>query len=82
MQRRCHSLAHTVTPLRPTGMYVFSVIPPVFAWLSVNMSPLPLSGEGPDADTKPPLVLGARLGTWDIPLVNAFVIHAAAHISA
>lgn len=66
-------------------MYLFSVVPPVLCWLSLNMSQLSMgaegdgAGEGKAAST---LKLGARLGTWDIPLVNAFVIHTACHVGA
>lgn len=76
-------------------MFVFSVIPPVLAWLSMNMSALPLTEEGTQADatTQPtsstteavpskPLLLGAQLGTWAIPLINPFMVHALCHVGA
>ena len=75
---------------------MFSVIPPVLAWLSMNMTALPLTPEGEedtqatptpganesDASAPParPLMLGAQLGTWAIPLVNPFMVHALCHV--
>lgn len=72
---------------------MFSVIPPVLAWLSMNMSALPLTEAGeapPDPSAAPPstaeaapskpLLLGAQLGTWAIPLINPFMVHALCHV--
>ncbi len=75
-------------------MFVFSVIPPVLAWLSMNMSALPLTADekakasstqpdaasGTEAAPSKPLLLGAQLGTWAIPLVNPFMVHALCHV--
>lgn len=78
-----HWGAAMASPVYRPGMYLFSVVPPVLCWLSLNMSQLSMgaegdgAGEGKAAST---LKLGARLGTWDIPLVNAFVIHTACHV--
>lgn len=60
-------------------MYLFSIVPPVLCWLSLNMGALPLA-EG-SGGTRP-LLLGAKLGTWEIPFVNPFMVHALCHIGA